>query len=210
MGVRFRKKYRFDILIILILCVMLIFSINLIFYKVQPMILEYASSALYQKAYFCATEIVHDIVKNNEIEYNHLVLVEKDSRGKILSIQTDALKLNRIKTELLMRLLVLLRGKEESIIRIPMGNLTKNIFLSGRGPEIPIRALPVQSIEAEYQNEFSDAGINQTLHRIMLNITIHTGILYPVDYEESKLCMSVCIAEMILVGDVPDFYATVE
>lgn len=185
-------------------------SVNLIFYKVQPMIIEYASAALYQRAYWGASEIVHDIVKTNGIEYENLVDVEKDSEGKISSLQTNSMKLNQIKTELLMRLLSTLREKEESLIRIPMGNLTKNIFLSGRGPKMPIKVLPVQSIEAEYQNEFSSAGINQTHHRIMMNITIHTGILYPVEHEKSELTISVCLTEMILIGDVPDFYATVE
>jgi len=209
-GVRFRKKYRFDMFIILFLLVLLVISINLIFYKVQPMILEYASAALYQKAYLGANEIIRDIVKTEGVAYENLVDVEKDSTGKISSLQTNSMKLNQIKTELLMRLLRTLRDKEESLIRIPMGNLTKNIFLSGRGPKMPIKVLPVQSIEAEYENEFSSAGINQTHHRIMMNITIHTGILYPVEHEKTSLIISVCLAEMILVGDVPDFFATVE
>lgn len=209
-GVRFRKKYRFDLLVIFILLVLLVMSINLIFYKVQPMILEYASAALYQKAYLRANEIIHDIVKTDGVQYETLVDVEKDSQGKISSLKTNSMKLNQIKTELLMRLLITLRNKEESVIHIPMGNLTKNIFLSGRGPKMPIKVLPVQSIEAEFENKFSDAGINQTHHRIMMNITIHTGVLYPVEHEKSTLSISVCLAEMILVGEVPDFFATVE
>ncbi len=210
MSVRFRKRYRFDLLVILFLCALLIFSVYLVFYQVQPMILEYASSALYQKAYFSANEIIRDIVKTNGVDYETLVEMEKGEDGRVLSLQTNAMKLNKIKTELLTRLLTTLRSEEESLIRIPVGNLTKNIFLSGRGPKLSIRVFPVQSIEAEYQNEFKSAGINQTHHRIMLQITIHTGVLYPVTHEKSKLTISVCLSEMILVGEVPDFFATVE
>lgn len=210
MGIRFRKNENIRKVILFIITFVIFTSGVLLFQKIHPMLLEYASSALYQKAYYGANNILRDLIQSEELTYDSIVSIERDADGKVSNLQTDTIKLNQIKTETLARLLVLLRKEEGENIRIPIGNLTKNIFFSGRGPKIRIKLLPVHSIEAKFSNQFTAAGVNQTHHEIMMNITIHAGILYPAHTETKDLQIDLCFAETILVGEVPQFYANVE
>lgn len=210
MGIRFQKNENIRGIILFLIALLVFASGVILFQKIHPMLFEYASSALYQKAYYSSNNIIRDLVKSEELDYETIVFIERDANGKVSSIQTDAVKLNQIKAETLARLLIMLRKEEEGVIRVPIGNLTKNIFFSGRGPKIKIKLLPVHSIEAEYHNQFTAAGINQTHHKIMMDITIHTGLLYPSHTETKDLHIDICLAETILVGEVPQFYATVE
>lgn len=55
-------------------------------------------------------------------------------------------------------------------------------------------------------SQFSHAGINQTLHRIYLNVSCSVSILTPFDTIEEKIENQVLISEAVIVGEVPSTY----
>ena len=68
---------------------------------------------------------------------------------------------------------------EKTHIEIPIGNLFGTYFLSGMGPNIPIKVLTTGTLDTEVKSEFISKGINQTLHRIYVNFECTVKILTP-------------------------------
>ena len=64
----------------------------------------------------------------------------------------------------------------------------------------------VGSSNASFENEFTEAGINQTKHRIILNVDVSVSILLPGFSTYTKVSNRFTVAETIIVGTVPDSY----
>lgn len=62
------------------------------------------------------------------------------------------------------------------------------------------------NVETELISNFSQAGINQTLHRIYLNVSCNVCILTPFDTIEENITSQVLLTEAVIVGDVPSTY----
>ena len=62
------------------------------------------------------------------------------------------------------------------------------------------------SCTAHFENCFSDAGINQTTHQILLFVDVSVSILLPGVRTSTKVSNSYAVAETVIVGAVPDSY----
>lgn len=138
--------------------------------------------------------------------YNDLITIDKDSSGRLTALTSNMLALNELRTGILRVAVAAVETMDPSQLSIPVGNLTGINFLSGRGFEFPMEVVAVGSAHAEFQNYFLDAGINQTRHQIMLDVTITVDILLPGDTIRTDISAQVPIAETIIVGTVPDTY----
>ncbi len=64
----------------------------------------------------------------------------------------------------------------------------------------------VGNVETDLISQFSEAGINQTLHRIYLNVNCKVTILTPFDSIEENITNQVLLAEAVVMGEVPSTY----
>ena len=64
----------------------------------------------------------------------------------------------------------------------------------------------VGNVETNLVSQFSQSGINQTLHRIYLNVSCNVTVLTPFDSIEQNIVNQVLIAEAVIVGEVPSNY----
>ena len=94
--------------------------------------------------------------------------------------------------------------------KIPLGNLLNQSFLSGLGPKIKIKMVPIGYATIDVKNEFTSAGINQTKHEIYLEISCALSVLLPVSSEGTLVKTQIPVAETIIVGNVPGTYTNVE
>ena len=88
----------------------------------------------------------------------------------------------------------------------PYGNFTRNDFLSGMGPNVKLRVMPAGTVMTEFKTEFLSAGINQTRHRVYINVVCHMRVVAPFASDNVVVDNSVTVAETILIGDVPEYY----
>ena len=95
----------------------------------------------------------------------------------------------------------------EQTVRIPTGNLIGGSFFVGRGPYLPFKIHSSGSVITTLENAFSDAGINQTCHRIYLNMTLSMTVLLPSERCHVELQTAFLVCETVLVGEVPQAYA---
>ena len=83
-------------------------------------------------------------------------------------------------------------------------------MLSGRGPGVKIRISSIGNIETNLNSEFTSQGINQTLHRIYVDISCNVKVLTPFKHIERKITNKVLLAENVIVGHIPDTYYNLE
>lgn len=147
---------------------------------------------------------------DSAVTYGEIVSVETGTDGRVTALRSNMAEMNRLRAKLLDAALEEVSGLSERSFSIPIGNLLGMDFLSGRGPGVRTEVLYAGAAEAEYENRFTAAGVNQTLHRILLNITVNIRILLPGRTLEATVTAPVCVAETVIVGQVPDTYLQLE
>ena len=71
---------------------------------------------------------------------------------------------------------------------------------------ITVKMQSVGSCSAYFENQFDQAGINQTTHRILLCVDVSVSILLPGFRTSTKVSNAFSVAETVIVGAVPDSY----
>ena len=147
---------------------------------------------------------------SGEITYDRMVSMEKDLQGRVTAVRTNVAEVNRLKTSVLAQVDTMLTQMSTEQLSIPIGSVILPEFFSGKGPYIPVRILAVRSSDAVFRNEFSEAGINQTLHRITIDIHVKITILTWSGTLEIPVDSAVLAAETVIVGTVPTTYFGME
>lgn len=152
------------------------------------------------------TEAVSDAIEGGEIQYDGLISLEKDESGHITALQSNMAEFNRLQSAITQDVLTRLDQVSDTDLDIPAGTLTGSALLVGRGPKISIRMQSVGSCSAHFENQFTQAGINQTTHRILLCVDVSMSILLPGFRTGTDVANSFAVAETVIVGDVPGTY----
>lgn len=66
------------------------------------------------------------------------------------------------------------------------------------------------TVETDLKSEFKEAGINQTLHRIYLEVRCNVSILTPYDTINETIINQVLLAEGVIIGNIPNTYYNLE
>ena len=93
---------------------------------------------------------------------------------------------------------------------VRLGSFTGTKFLSGSGPKIPMKISTVGSVLTDFRSEFSSAGINQTLHRVYLQVDCTVVIVTPYEIIQETISNQVILLENVIVGTVPDTYYNID
>ena len=113
---------------------------------------------------------------------------------------------NRLQSAITQDVLTRLDQMSDIDLSIPVGTLTGSALLVGRGPSLTVRMQSMGSCSARFENQFTQAGINQTTHRVMLYVDVSMSILLPGFRTGTQVSSSFSVAETVIVGDVPDTY----
>ncbi len=148
---------------------------------------------------------VADVMESNPM-YIHLTEIEKDATGNITLITTNSAAVNSLARKVTETAQSSLETVAEQGIAIPLGSLSGFSFFSGRGPDINIKAIPVGNIDTAFTSEFIPAGINQTLHKLFINVTASVNIVIPGAQNKITTVTSVLVSETVIIGKVPDVY----
>lgn len=152
---------------------------------------------------------VADAMAQGGYDYDYFVTLQKDSGGNITAISANMAHINALSSQIL-RDVVDSYGSDELNVSIPVGNLSGSNMLLGRGPEIPVKIIMLTSSHADFRNELIAAGINQTRHQIILEVTVDVEVLMPWETLTSQITSQVLVAETVIVGAVPDTYFNME
>lgn len=145
-------------------------------------------------------------VVSDGLEYDDLFTVVKDNDGNVTMVQANSPRINLISREIanLAQANLDTLGLQE--ISIPVGTFTGLALLMGMGPDVTISVMPIGSALCDFVSYFTSAGINQTLHKIYINVNAVVSIITPIDEPTITVTAEVLVAENLIVGDVPQFY----
>ena len=145
-------------------------------------------------------------IEDGNIRYDRIVYFEKDLEGRITALKTNMTEVNKLKTDILNLINDEILALDTTDIAIPMGSLVFPEFFSGRGPGIPIQILSIRNSDGLFHSYFSEAGINQTLQQLTMDVSVDVTVLVLGKAESFTVSSQVVIAETIIVGQVPNTY----
>lgn len=145
-------------------------------------------------------------IEDGTIQYDRMVYFEKDLDGRITALKTNMSEVNRLKTNILNLINDEILALSTDDLGVPLGNLFLPEILSGRGPEIPVQILSIRNSDASFSSNFTQAGINQTLQQINMQVSVDVTVLVLGQTDSFTVSSQVIVAETIIVGDVPNTY----
>lgn len=172
----------------------------------KPILTNLAAASVSNTVNRIVVTAVYDAVSAGEVDYDDLVHLEKDQSGHVAAVRSDMAAFNRLQSRIADSILQRLSEVSTRELEIPVGTLTGSSLLAGRGPCIRIRMQAVGSTTAKLRNAFTAAGINQTKHQILLDVTVQMSILLPGFRTSTQVSNEITVAETIIIGSVPDTY----
>lgn len=145
-------------------------------------------------------------IQSGTIHYDRIVYFEKDLDGRITALKTNMSEVNRLKTDILNLINDEILAVDTEDLGVPLGSLFLPEFMSGRGPSIPVEILSIRNSDASFQSHFSEAGINQTLQQITMQVSVDVAVLVLGETDSFTVSSQVVVAETIIVGDVPNTF----
>lgn len=174
--------------------------------KLRPVVAEIAAA----QAQNTMTAVIENAVTADlaarQVGYSDLIVIQRDEGGAITALTTDMARMNLLRSELTAAVLEALEGVDVSDVQVPLGSLFDLEPLWAKGPALKAKAMTVGTVRAEFDSQFTSAGVNQTLHRIWLEVDVPMTLLLPGGEVEASLHTRLCVAETVIVGKVPDTY----
>ena len=145
-------------------------------------------------------------IELGNIHYDRIVFFEKDLNGEITALKTNMAEVNRLKTAILNLVNDEILAMDTSQLAIPLGSLALPELFSGRGPGIPVEVISIRNSDGSFESYFSEAGINQTLHQLTMEVVVDVSVLVLGKAEEFTVSSHVVVAETVIVGQVPNTF----
>lgn len=174
--------------------------------RLWPVVLELAQTQVTNTTSDLINDAISKQITNGNIQYDRLVYFEKDLNGRITALKTNMSEVNRLKTDILNLINDDILAQDSQQLGVPLGSLIFPEFLSGRGPSIPVRILSIRNSDARFQSEFSQAGINQTLQKLQMDVCVDVTIFVLGQTGSFTVDTQMVVAETVIVGDVPDTF----
>lgn len=156
------------------------------------------------------TRVVDDAVartvSQETVAYGDIIALQTDNSGRITALTSDSAEMNRLRSEIVDDILTQVEALDTADLGVPFGNVTGLSSLADKGPLLPVRVRSVGTVDAQFRNQFTSAGINQTYHQVMLDVSVELKLLIPGGTINTAVTTQVNVAETVIVGQVPDAY----
>ena len=200
-----RKNKKYLPLLIFIIVIIILLNTALVFFdkRVMPSVIEISEIMAKTQTLNIINEASMNIL-NKEFKYNEMIKIDKDNNGKIILVQSDTGKLNYIASKISSECNKSLTDMSNNKIKVPLGWITEKSLFYNLGPDISIEVEPIGNVVVTYESKFESAGINQTRHKIYLNVNGKVRIKLPIKSEEIDVSTQIPVCDTIIVGEVPD------
>jgi len=151
-------------------------------------------------------EAIVTVFGNEKLTYSDIALINYSPDGSVVSVGTDTAKLNYIRGVMSESLSDNLRKLSGSAtVEVPLGSLL-SVFLAGRGVRLKLHLDSINTTDVDFSSEFVSAGINQTLHRIKMKVTVEFTVLVASFKVKTVSTANFAVCETVIVGKVPEVY----
>ena len=200
---RRRKQWKLTVLLLLVLVLWAYWGLRS---RLWPVVRSLAQTQVINRASDLINDAIQEQIMEGQIQYDRIVYFEKDLEGRITALKTNMAEVNRLKTETLNIINDEIMAQDTEDLGVSLGSLVLPEFFSGKGPQIPVRILAIRNSDAAFQSYFTEAGINQTLQQLRMDVLVDVTILVLGKTETFTVSSQMVVAETIIVGDVPATY----
>ncbi len=207
-GKRFKEPKTEKMIRIVIILIIAFSIVKLVLDAVLPIFDTLCENKAKSIATIVSNQEATNVMK--EHTYDELFTIQKDNNGNITMIQSNVIPINEIISDIAIKIQNQIDSKGREDIEIALGSFTGFKLFAGKGPGIKIRISSIGSVETDLKSEFGSKGINQTLHRVYLQVKCKVNILTPFENMEKEIVNQVLLAENVIVGNIPDTYYNLE
>ena len=174
--------------------------------RLWPVVMDLAQTQVTNTTSDLINDAISEQIAQGNIQYDRIVFFEKDLNGRITALKTNMSEVNRLKTSILNTINDEILAMDTADLGIPIGSMFLPELLAGKGPAIPVEIIAIRNSEATFSSNFSEAGINQTLQQLVMQISVDVSVLVLGDTSSFTVTSQVVVAETIIVGDVPETF----
>ena len=192
-------------MIILILSLLLMIFLTFADLRLKPVVINAARS----RARLFASDVISRSVDAAVAESTGSFINVIYGEDGISAIETNVTGISRLRADSILNIRGEISDIDRMTLDIPLGNLAGGMLLTGRGFPVRIKLVPIGDVSGEIYSEFSETGINQTLHRIYLRVRVSMNMILASDTVRLELADDILVAETVIVGKVPDAYTAI-
>lgn len=174
--------------------------------RLYPVVEELARTQTTNSTSDLINDAISRQIAQGNIQYDRIVYFEKDLNGRITALKTNMAEVNRLKTDILNLINDEILAQDTDHLGVALGSLLLPEYFSGKGPQIPVRILSIRNSDAEFVSHFSEAGINQTLQQLTMDVKVDVSVLVLGNTQTFTVSSQVVVAETVIVGDVPNTF----
>ena len=176
--------------------------------RINPILEQVSSYEAKKLATFIANDQTTKVMQN--YNYDSMFSIEKNEYGKVSLIQMNMYRVNIIISDIAYYIQEQMKKPENNTISIPLGSFLGNDIFSGYGPNVKLKMILLGTVETDLRSEFIAKGINQTLHRVYLQIDCKVQILSSYKKMEERISNQFILAENVIIGEIPSTYYNLE
>ena len=211
MAIKFKRRVsnksrKRKILLVILLILIVIFISDR---QLRPVITNGAKIQAQAVVNMAVNRAISDVMMNLNADYNSLVNLTYNENGEIVAITSNVMGINILKAEITKNIQENMNNLDRETVQIAIGSLTRSDFLVGRGRDVDLVIQLSGSVGTEVVGSFDAAGINQTRHRLMLNVRTNIQVAIPWHTDIISFDTNFLLAETILVGKVPNAYTNI-
>lgn len=199
-----KKKFIF----IIFFLITIITSIKIMIDSVSPVFEKLCEDEAKSIATLVTNEKATEVM--NKHNYEEMFTIEKDSSGNITMVKSNIYPINDIISDAARKIQEDLNSRGKEDIEIPLGSFSGIKLLAGRGPGVKIKISSIGNIDTDLRSEFTAKGINQTLHRVYLQVNCEVSILTPFKDITKSISNQVLLIENVIMGKIPETYYNIE
>ena len=192
--------------LIILICAILLAALIMFRARYHDAIRALAQTQVINTTSDLINDAIDEQIETGNIQYDRIVYFEKDLDGRITALKTNMSEVNRLKTDILNLINDEILALDHSDLGIPLGSLLLPELLPGKGMQIPVHIMSIRNSDASFQSYFTEAGINQTLHQLTMQVSVDVAVLILGQTDTFTVSSQVVVAETIIVGQVPDTF----
>ena len=172
---------------------------------VNPIIITSSQSKVQAMSQDAINTAVFEVIKDATV-YESLINIMRNDTGDIVMITSNAIQINALSRDIVENAQKKLEQMGQKGVNIPLGTFTGLPILVGQGPVVNIKLIPIGAINCNFSSQFVSAGINQTNHKIYLEVSSRVSVVLPTDTKNLSTTTHMLISENIIIGKIPQTY----
>lgn len=195
-------KSRFLLIFIIVFIITILFYLT---YVVNPLIVKASEAKIRSITQQSLSSSILSVISNSDI-YDDIIKYQYDDNNKISMITVNTFNVNTLSRQISLQAQTNLDNTSEAGIDVHLGAFFGLPVFANIGPLIKFSLSPIGTVLISFRSEFATAGINQTHHKIYVNVESSVFVILPTASPEVLTSTEILIAECVIVGEVPTTY----